>query len=174
MIGQPIITRVEIDELVELYKSRTSNYYHTMLVMMGFNKKKGMTRNKHLIQTGLGVGLWLGLYITLPTSGYRTIFCIKLPGVMRPDGLFMNLSAKNWESPTRETYMMYSFVSSLQLGQDTQYGTVVGDSGSNELPSKFSSLTCQHSSFNTHIFNIRRILFCCILVSSAIFTIGVI
>ena len=58
---------------------------------------------------------------------------------MRLDGLFRNVSARNGESPNQETGMMYSFVSSLQLGQDTRHGTVVGDGGSNGLPSKFSS-----------------------------------
>ena len=40
VIGQPIITRVEIDGLVELYKTQMSNHYHTLFTMMGFKKKK--------------------------------------------------------------------------------------------------------------------------------------
>ena len=52
VIGQPIMTRVEIDELVEVHEGMISNHYHTMFAMMGFDKKKGMTRNKHLTQTG--------------------------------------------------------------------------------------------------------------------------
>ena len=58
---------------------------------------------------------------------------------MRLDGLFMNVSAKNCESSTQETGMMYSFVSLLQLGQYTRHSPVVEDGGSNGLPSKFSS-----------------------------------
>ena len=34
--GQPIITRVEIDGSVDLYKTKMSNHYHTMYSMIFF------------------------------------------------------------------------------------------------------------------------------------------
>ena len=52
VIGQPIITREVIDGLVQLYKNKMSNHYNTMHTMMGFKRKEGLTRNKHLIEIG--------------------------------------------------------------------------------------------------------------------------
>lgn len=51
VIGSPIITRDVIDSLVEIYKSKMKNHYHTTYLMMGYKQKIGMTQNKHLLKS---------------------------------------------------------------------------------------------------------------------------
>ena len=52
VIGSPIITRTETDVLVALCKSKMPYHYKTMYAMLGYNKKVGITKNKHLVETG--------------------------------------------------------------------------------------------------------------------------
>ena len=52
VIGRPVITRTETDVLVALYKSKMPYHYKTMYAMLGYNKKVGITKNKHLVETG--------------------------------------------------------------------------------------------------------------------------
>ena len=52
VIGRPIITRKETDVLVSLYKTKMPYHYKTMYSMLGYHKKVGMIKNKHLVETG--------------------------------------------------------------------------------------------------------------------------
>ena len=52
VIGGPIITRTETDVLVALYKTKMPYHYKTMYAMLGYNKKVGITKNTHLVETG--------------------------------------------------------------------------------------------------------------------------
>ena len=52
MIGQPIMNRFKVDELVCLYKDNFANHYNAMYSMLGFRKKQGITKNKHLCLSG--------------------------------------------------------------------------------------------------------------------------
>ena len=52
VIGQPIINRTKVDEMVCLYKHTMSRHYTIMFTMLGYNKKTGLTMNKHLCETG--------------------------------------------------------------------------------------------------------------------------
>ena len=48
VISNPIIGRKEVNSLVDLYKSKTTNHFNTLHQMLGFKRKEGLTRNKHL------------------------------------------------------------------------------------------------------------------------------
>ena len=52
VIGQPILSRKEIDDMVRLYKDQMPNHYNAIYSMLGCKKKQGITRNNHLTQSG--------------------------------------------------------------------------------------------------------------------------
>ena len=55
------------------------------------------------------------LYIVFPTFGYLISFCTNFAGVTSPVGLLINVSAKNLDSPTRLTDIIYSLYVPLQM-----------------------------------------------------------
>ena len=52
IIGQPIITRNTIDELVKIYKNDMKSHYDTFFRIFGFHKKAGEKRNTFLKYSG--------------------------------------------------------------------------------------------------------------------------
>lgn len=52
VIGKPSIDTIEVDGMVCIYKEKLNNHYNAMFLMLGFNKKEGKTRNKHLCLSG--------------------------------------------------------------------------------------------------------------------------
>ena len=52
VIGQPVISRVEVDKMVAKYKTALPFHYKAIHTMMGYHKKKGITKNKHLLSAG--------------------------------------------------------------------------------------------------------------------------
>ena len=52
VIGQPIINQTKINEMVCLYKESLPNHYNSVYSTLGFKKKQGITKNKHLRDCG--------------------------------------------------------------------------------------------------------------------------